>query len=166
MKRLLLPVAVLAVAVAISLLSPVNAQDSSTPGQHDAASLKKSLEELGYEIKNIVTEPGKEKYAVTLEKGGLTLPIGVEISPSRGYLWLTLNLGAAPADSAPASRFAELLKANAQIQPSLFYITKSGRLMIGHPTENRAVTNAQLRRNIEKIADDVVIKKAIWEQSE
>jgi hypothetical protein len=51
------------------------------------------------------------------------------------------------------------------VQPSQFYITSKGKLMIGLPIDNRGVTNAALRRCIDKVAGDVVNQKSVWQQS-
>ena len=166
MKKLLLPITILALAATLPLLKPVVAQDAAVPAQHDHATLKKALEDLGFSVKMLVTDPGKEKYQIDIERDSLNLPIGVELSPSKSYIWITLNLGASPnAETAAASKFADLLKANTNIQPSQFYITKSGRLMIAIPIDNRYVTNATLRRCIDKVAGDVVTQKSTWQSA-
>lgn len=128
--------------------------------QIDRKQLREMLVQLGYEVKDLVADPGKEKYTVTITKDGLDIPIGYEISPSNTYIWLTVNLGK-PAEESSTKNIA-LLKQNAKIQPTFFYVTDSGRLMAGLPIDNRGVTNAILRLRSDSIVDGVVKTKDLW----
>lgn len=128
--------------------------------QIDRKQLKEMLTQLGYEVKDLVTDPGKEKYTVTITKDGLDIPIGFEISPSLGYIWLTVNLGTAPTDG--NSKTLDLLKQNSKIQPTFFYITDKGLLMAGLPIDNRGVTNVTLRQRAESIAENVGKTQSVW----
>lgn len=123
--------------------------------------LRAMLVQLGYEVKDIVKEEGKEKYEVKLTKNGLDIPTGIEISPSGNIIWLTVNLGAPKAETS-AINYA-LLKQNSKIQPCQFYATESGRLMMGLPIENRGVSNALLREKVESITSRVGETKDIWQ---
>lgn len=130
-------------------------------GQLDARQLREKLVELGYAVSDLETAEGKEKYTIKLVKSDLNIPIGYEISPSKGYIWLTVNLGDAPTET--STRSLALLKSNANIQPSFFYVTKSGRLMMGLPIDNRDVTNATLRLRTDQISDNVGSTKDVWQ---
>jgi hypothetical protein len=128
----------------------------------DRKQLRDMLTQLGYDVKDIVKDAGKEKYSAVFNRDGLDIPVGYEISPSNGYIWLTVNLGDAPSDSS-LKNFA-LLKQNAKIQPSFFYITDSGRMMMALPIDNRNVTNVILRQRSESIAANVGKTKDIWQK--
>lgn len=127
----------------------------------DRLRLRNILVELGYEVKDIVRDAGKEKFSVTMTKDGLDVPIGYEISPSGSYIWLTVNLGKPSADS--ANQALSLVKQNAIIQPCLFYITKSGTLMLGLPIENRGVTNALIRKLSDVVTNRVSETRNLWQ---
>jgi hypothetical protein len=129
--------------------------------QVDRKQLRDMLVQLGYEVTDIVKDAGKEKYSVKYTKDGLDIPVGFEISPSNSYIWLTVNLGPAPEESA-TKNFA-LLKQNAKIQPTFFYVTDSGRLMAALAIENRGVTNQILRMRGESVSDNVGKTKSIWQ---
>ena len=129
--------------------------------QVDRKQLREMLVQLGYEVTDIVKDAGKEKYSVKYTKEGLDIPVGFEISPSNTYIWLTVNLGPAPEESS-AKNFA-LLKQNAKIQPTFFYVTDSGRLMAALAIENRGVTNQILRLRAETVSDNVGKTKSIWQ---
>jgi len=126
----------------------------------DRKQLKTMLSQLGYEVKDLDTTEGKEKYSLTLQQGGLNIPIAAEISANENYIWLTVFCK----DGVPtADKAVNLLKRNADIQPSQFYITKSNKTMLGLCIENHEITNAVLRQRVEKIADDVVKTKDDWQ---
>lgn len=125
------------------------------------AQLREKLVELGYEVKDIVKDAGKEKYSVNFNKYELNIPVGFEISPSNSYIWLTVNLGEAPTTG--NEKCLNLLKQNGKIQPTFFYVTESGRLMAALPVENRNVTNAVLRLRAETVSDNVGKTKQFWQ---
>ena len=143
-----------------------NAQgNASTPTPSDCGpinqtQLKEILVQLGYTPKDIISTPGKEKYEIKLNRGGLDVPMGLEISPSTNYIWLTVFLGKAPSDS---SKYFKLLKHNSKIQPALFYVTDSGNLMMGLPVDNRGINNALLKRYTEFIAGKIADTKDTWQ---
>lgn len=136
----------------------VNAQDCSAITR---VQLKEKLVQLGFEVKTINEEAGKEKYSVNHPGSGFNVPVGYEISPSTNFIWLTANLG--KADNLSSEKTMLMVKENAKIQPCFFYITASGLMMMGLGVENRGVTNAILKRHIDKFVADVSKTSAIWQ---
>lgn len=130
-------------------------------GQIDRKQLRTTLVQLGYEVNDINKEEGKEKYSISIAQDALNIPIGLEISPSNSYIWLTVNLGDAPAET--STKCLALLKQNAKIQPCFFYVTESGRMMMGLPVENHEIDNARIRNRLTIIADNVGKTKDIWQ---
>jgi hypothetical protein len=130
--------------------------------QLTAQRLKEMLVQLGYEVQDITTTPGSEKYTVTNKTTALNVPVGYELSPSKNFLWLTVNLGTPRADSSVMN--AALLRENTKIQPCQFYITSKGILMMGFALENRGLTNAILRKHSDKIIADVASTTALWQK--
>lgn len=122
--------------------------------------LREMLVELGYEVTDLNKEVGKEKYSVKFEKAGFNIPVGFEISPSKNYIWLTVNLGPAPTEG--NAKCLTLLKQNSKVQPCFFYITDSGTLMMAQAIENRGVTNAILRQRAEFVSDNVGKTQEFW----
>ena len=131
-------------------------------GPVDRPALRKMLTELGYEVKDLETTPGKEKYEVSHTKQGFNVPVAYEISPSTNYIWLTVYLGKPPADT--SIRNSQLLRQNFTIQPCQFYITEKGNMMMGLAIENRGVTNAVLKRLSDMVTDKVVQTTSYWNQ--
>jgi hypothetical protein len=153
------------IALGLSLLAGAGA----TFGMLQAAApiegpgLKTMFEGLGYSVKELETTVGKEKYEITVKREDFTVPIAAEVSPSKSYVWLTVNLGPAkPADAATASGFRTLLTQNGSIQPVQFYITSKGLLMLGFPIDNRGITPLIMRARLDKIAADVAKSSTEW----
>lgn len=144
------------------VLTPINLVAQGSTNQIDGPKLKEMIVNIGYETRDLNSEKGKEKYEFTLKKGGLNIPVGAEISPSKNYIWLTVFLGDSKELSDLPGRSVNLLKQNFKVQPSLFYITEKGNLMIAMAIDNRSVDPPVLRRCLEKVTDDVVSSQALW----
>ena len=129
-------------------------------GPINQTKLRELIGQLGYTPKDLVTSPGKEKYEIKLNRGGFDVPMGLEISPSNNYIWLTVFLGKAPSDS---SKYFQLIKQNSRIQPALFYVTDAGNLMMGLPVDNRGINNTLLKRYTDFIAGKVADTKNHWQ---
>ncbi len=136
---------------------------ASTSGTLDSSMLKKALEDIGYEPKDLSKDPEKPLYEVTIVREGLNIPVSSEVTSSKSYLWLTVTMGSLKEDAADAAKLRKLLVANGVIQPSHFFITKGDRLKLAMPIDNRGVTNAILRKAIDRIVNNVVETKAIWQ---
>lgn len=128
------------------------------PAALDPNGLKAMVEGLGYEVKVMNTEPGKEKFEIPTKTANFNVPVAAEISPSKNYIWLTVNLGT----NSPTKKHEQLLKENANIQPSFFYITSKGSLMMAQPLDNRELTPAIMKRCLDKIVNDVDKTSASW----
>jgi len=125
------------------------------------AQLKEKLEQMGFTVKTISQEAGKEKYSIDHPGTGFNIPVGYEISPSTNFIWLTANLG--KAENLTPEKSMEMIKENGKIQPCFFYITSTGLMMMGLGVENRGVTAAILRRHIDKFVADVSKTSAVWQ---
>ncbi|MFM9871916.1 MAG: hypothetical protein ACKVQS_00460 [Fimbriimonadaceae bacterium] len=123
-----------------------------------AADLKSMIDGLGYESKDLSTEVGKEKYSLDVRTSSFNIPIGAEITPSKNYVWLTANLGAV----SEKTNYEGILKANGVVQPTQFYVSNKGLLMVGLPVENHGVTPVWLKKGIEKLAKDVSDQSGVW----
>lgn len=132
------------------------------PEKLDAASLRKTIEGMGYTCQDLSTDPGKEKFQFSVDEGGFNIPIAAELSKSTNYIWLTVSLGPLPAD--PAAPLA-LLKENAKIQPDSFYVSNrdsANALMLGVAVDNRNASPDVFKRVIEKLSGDVSGTSTIW----
>lgn len=146
--------------ISFVIIASVNGQQSCD--QITRMQLREKLVQLGYDVKDLVKDAGKEKFSVTLTKEGLDIPIAVEISGNAKYIWLTVNLGNPPSQLEAMNN--TLLKKNADIQPSFFYVTEAGKLMMGLPLNNLGITNAFLRDRMESIAGNVVSTRSLWQR--
>jgi hypothetical protein len=128
-----------------------------------AADLRRMLVELGYEVKDLSVIVDKEKFEIKILTPSFNVPMGVEISGSKNNIWFTVTLGKAFEENSPKN-FA-LLKRNAVIQPSQFYITEKGNLMMAVALENKCVTNAALKKISDMLANKVSENKLYWQQN-
>lgn len=122
--------------------------------------LKTMADNLGYVSKEIAKPSENPKFEVNAATQGFNVPIGFELSGSTRYIWASANLGAAGHIDGP--RALELLKTNATIQPTSFWISSTGNLMIGIAIDNREVTPIHLKFVIDKIAADVGSTAQKW----
>lgn len=125
----------------------------------DASGLRKMIVDLGYEVKDLNTEAGKEKYELTITTDDFTIPVAAEVSPSKNYVWFTVNLGDVVKDQ---KRHLDLLKQNAIIQPNFFYVTSKELLIMGVPVDNRGINSVAAKRIITKLSNDVVETAKYW----
>ena len=114
-----------------------NPGSPSDCGPINQSKLKELLVQLGYTPKEIVSTPDKEKYEIKITRDGSDVPMGLEVSPSTNYIWLTVFLGIARSDS---SKYFQFIKQNSKIRPALFYVADSGNLMMGLPVDHRGIT--------------------------
>jgi hypothetical protein len=121
--------------------------------------LKTMISGLGYEMKDLTTE----KWEFTVTKSNTDIPIAAEISKSGARIWLTVFLGTISAkDKGDAGYMLELLKKNSEIQPVQFYSTEKDELMMGLPLDNRGMSPAILRKQIDFLTDQVVATDKLW----
>lgn len=128
----------------------------------DSQELKSMIVNLGYAAKDLGTDPAKPKFELTITQGGFDIPIAAEVTASKRFIWLTAFLGEKSKMADFDARASKFLDSNYSIQPTQWYTTSKGNLMIGIAIENRNVTPAHLKWRIEKIAGDVVNTKDLW----
>ncbi|MDI9635703.1 hypothetical protein QPK87_13440 [Kamptonema cortianum] len=145
------------ISVAVALSAGSVAIQSQTSAI-SAAELRSMVTGLGYEVKDLSTEEGKEKFEFSVKTESLNIPLGAEISASKSFVWLTANLG----EGGAKKNHLAYLKATGSIQPSMFYITSKDLLMIGLPIDNRGITPALLKARIEKITQDIESTSELW----
>lgn len=124
----------------------------------DFAGLRAMVVNLGYEP-NDITE---SKFEIKIAKEDYDVPVAMEISGSGNYIWLSAYLGDVPEDGLEGGKATSLLRRNFETQPSHFYITTKGSLMMALPVENRAIDPTILRRALDKITEDVVSSDELW----
>ncbi len=159
LKRLLAP----AIFILVLITGNPFQTNAQTCDPITRSQLKEMLIQLGFEVKVLEATPGKEKFEVKHVKDGFNVPVGYEISASTNYIWLTVNLGNKFDDY--SSKNAQLIRQNGIIQPCQFYVTESGRLMMGLAIENRGVNNALLRNKIETITAKVAETNTYWKSN-
>jgi hypothetical protein len=122
--------------------------------------VKTMVANMGYTPTQISKGAESPKFEFAIKSGTFNVPIGVEISGSGKFIWLSVNLGTAPSDPA---RAVALLKRIASTQPTHFWIASNGNLMCGMAIDNREVTPAALRLAIDKVGADVAASAPDWQ---
>lgn len=158
MNRIFRPVFALAGITAAIALAGFGREQGSDASALDAEGVRAMAANLGHELKALNTEAGKEKWQFDVKTTGFNVPIGLELSPSKSYIWLTVSLGPLKA----SQETKELMKLGAKTQPTQVYLTSKETLMMAMPIENRAVTPAIMKSRIEKLAKDVEESATVW----
>lgn len=149
MKRTVLA----ALCAAAAYAAPMAAADPLT-----LASLKALVEGMGYPSQPVGTE-GK-KIVITYVSDAFNVPIGLEVTESTRYIWLTANLGPSKLTGDQA---LTLLKRGSTYQPTMFWITSANNLMVGATVENRDVSPVNMKQVIEKLGADIGKTADIWQ---
>lgn len=151
--------------LASATLIPIRTIAQGNSAQVAAPKLREIIVNMGYEVKDLSIEAGKEKYEFKVTKNGLDVFLAAEITPSKNYVWLTAFLGKTSEIEGFSGRAENILKENGKIQPSQFYVTSSGSLMIGIPIDNRNIDAVVLKRCMDKVSGDVANTVRLWQKS-
>lgn len=127
-------------------------------------SLPKMLTGLGLEPK----KSGEAAYVIVIERNKFTFRISVSISGNEKKLWMSSYLVEIPDLSKVASTtLAEALQSNADTGPAHYYLVKSGDkfwLKIGFALDNRNVTPAYFRSELDWFLDKMADSASVWEK--
>ncbi len=126
--------------------------------------LKTMVAGMGYTPNDLPRTDGTPvtKFEVVVVGADFTVPIGVEVTTSKRFIWCTANLGKSAVTGDVA---LNMLKRAGSIQPTTFWITSKGQLMIGMSVDNREVTPAYLKFVFEKLAGDVGSTSDLWQDA-
>jgi hypothetical protein len=120
--------------------------------------LKDMLTGLGFEPKAIA-----KGFLVTIKQDTWTTYVQLVLSNDKTKIGMNANLGKVDQESVTASQWMALLAANADIDPSVFYYNKDAKkLYIHRVLDNRSITPAFLRDQIEKFDSNVRETKGLW----
>jgi len=121
--------------------------------------LKQMLDGMGMEPKAL-----SKGFLVALKQDTWTINLQVLISENKLKIGLNANLGKIDdPDNVTASQWRALLIANGDVDPSYFYFDKDQKKLYLHRSfDNRAVTPAFLRGQIESFAANVRSTEALW----
>ncbi len=151
---------VLVPVFAASVLAVAGGQGAAVPNRLDDAGLKATLSKLGYEVK----EPGAKTYEIALAAAGLKIPTRVFLAKSRTKLWFSVALmQKAGVDKLTRDDLARILAANTDVGPCHFMID-GGWLKMKMALDNRGLTPAILRTELDYLAARVGESKAVWQK--
>jgi len=129
------------------------------PGGLTDAALKQMLLDMGYEPKGL-----SKGFLIAPKRGTWTINIQLVLSKDQSKIGLNANLGKVPnPETIPAASWLKLLVDNGNIDPSSFYFDKDQKKLYLHRVmDNRAVTPAVLRSQIENFSENVRDTNADW----
>lgn len=165
-SKLFLTCTVLAALIAATLmtvrLAAQEPRGDATPivrGALSDTSLVQMLTDLGYEPKKL-----KQGYVVAIKDAEWTYNVQLLISANREKIGLNANVGTVDDVNAITAReWLGVLQANTDIAPSFFYFNKSNRVLYMHRVvDNRLVTSALLRRQIEAFTGNIKETADVW----
>jgi hypothetical protein len=123
------------------------------------------LTDMGLEPK----KAGAGVYDVKLKHDGWDFTVRLSLSPSRKFLWMTQFLGKIPdVNKVPAAALAKLLTGTYDYCPCKFYFIadpkkkESVRLEIGRQIDNRGLTPALVRAELDQLCTNVKSSQPLW----
>ena len=126
----------------------------------DDAGLKTMLTNLGYEVK----EPGVGTYEVAMSAANLNIPTRAFIAKSKTKVWLSVALMQKDAvDKLTKEDLRAILEKNVDVGPCHFMI-EGGWLKLKMALDNRGVTPAIMRAELDYLAARVGDSKAVWQK--
>jgi hypothetical protein len=154
--------AILLSGVGTGTVSSAGAATATMPAEGQELvndTLKQMLDGMGMEPKAL-----SKGFLVTLKQDTWKINLQVVISENKEKIGLNANLGKIDdPDSVTASQWRALLIANGDVDPSYFYFDKDQKKLYLHRSfDNRAVTPAFLRGQIESFAANVRSTEALW----
>lgn len=130
------------------------------PAELKQEGLSEFLQNLGYEVKEL----GEGAFEFQTTEGDLTIYVVTNISKSGQKVWMTINLGDMPeAERNDAPRLLGFLRSNAEIQPTHFFV-RGDNLRIGVAMDNRGITPAMYRKQVDALAETVFKTRKLWER--
>jgi hypothetical protein len=141
---------VLAVALALAVArAPIDPKQGAEKGVVTPEGLGEMLRDLGREPKEMGTD--KNRYQILIDRDDWKVFVRVSLSGNRKYVWLDASTQAlADPDAAPPGAWLRLLHLNDEIFPARFtYDKKAKQIRLLMPMENRGITPARLRQEID-----------------
>ena len=123
------------------------------------SSLGTMLTGMGYEPK-----PLSKGFLIAVKRGTWTLNIQIVISPNTERVGMNANLGSVEdPDAVTAAQWKALLVSNGDIDPSEFYFDlKQKKLYLHRVMDNRGITPAILRTQIENFCGNMIDTADLW----
>lgn len=152
-------------ACGIALLTPLRAQDNipapateTVPDRLTDETLHQMLTSMGHAPK-----PLSKGFLIEVKRDAMVVYIQVVLSPDETKLGLNSNLGIVDESSVSAEQWLNLLAANGEYDPSVFFLDRvSHKLYLHRSLDNRAVSLEFLRGQIEKFASNILQSRNLW----
>lgn len=157
----------LAAALMLSLFCGfgVARSQTKTASQLDETGLKTVLENLGHEVTPAPLSGNRTGYWINVIFQGQKAQMFVQISPSGGNIWGTLNLAELkPEHHQEGARLIRLLQLNQKHGPCHFYVHPNGKtICLTKALTNNALASRDIREHIEMLLDVATQTIADWD---
>lgn len=161
MKKALSSILLLTAIVGVLAVmhTPLRASAADGDGGLTDDSLKETLVGMGLEPK-----PLTKGFLLVIKQDTWTLNMQVVLSGDKRKIGLNANLGKVEdPDQVPAASWKNLLISNGDIDPSAFYFDKDQKKLYLHRSfDNRAITPAALRREIDNFGSNIRGTEELW----
>jgi hypothetical protein len=121
--------------------------------------LHQMLTNMGYEPKKLT-----KGSSIAIKRDTWTFPLQLVLSKDATKLGINANLGTVDnPDGVAARSWKQLLIANADVDPSSFYLDKdTNRLYLHRSVDTRAIDPAYLRAQIENVCSNIKDTADVW----
>jgi hypothetical protein len=167
MARIKLPAALLAVVLwggsavcpTMQALPAAQTAAAAPPGQLTDDTLRTMLDGMGLEPK-----PLSKGFLIAIKRDTWTYNMQFVLSANKDKLGMNANLGMIEdADSVTAAQWKALMISNGNIEPSVFYYDPDHKKLYLHRVlDNRCLTPAYLRSQIENFISDMKSTADLW----
>jgi hypothetical protein len=151
---------VLAFCCAAGTAPTLHPQESAcVPSTLTDDGLRQMLDTMGYEPKAL-----SKGYLIAVKDGTWTLNVQLVLSENKSKLGLNANAGIVEnPDAVTAAEWRALLISNGDIEPTIFYYdAEKKKLYIHRVLDNRGLTPAVLRKEIETFCGNIKSTADLW----
>lgn len=136
---------------------------ATVPAQLSNDTLRQMLDGMGYEPKAI-----SKGFLVVIKRDAWTCNIQLVLSDNKSKLGMNANLGLVKdPDRVAAAQWKALMAVNRDIDPSFFYFdADSKKLFLHRSIDNRGLTPAYMRSQIEAFVENMKSTAELWKFTE
>jgi hypothetical protein len=136
-----------------------SSENRSVPGMVTDENLQQMLDNMGFEPKKL-----SKGYLIAIKRDSWTYYMQLVLSSDKSKIGFNSNLGVVEnPDSVTAEQWKNLLISNGNIDPSFFFFDKdSKKLYLHRVLDNRGITPAFLRQQIENFCGNIKETGELW----
>lgn len=150
-------------AILLTGFSMASAAEPTPAGGLTEATLRDMLDDEGFEVITKTNSEGGKYYVIGFTKNKIDFKLTVDISPSRTKLWLSTSFTGVPtADKLSPEQLMKMLASNSKSATFFVVDEKSKEVYLKRHFDNRSVTRATLRAELDRFTSDVTELRPVW----